>query len=112
MKTFKTVFVALAIFITSSAFTTNNPTTTGTPEKVTVEMTALLENPSFSVTQERTVMVDFVLNKGNEVFVLSVDCDDSDIFNFINQRLNRKTLQNKLEQGKVFTLPVKFVSLD
>lgn len=111
MKTLKTVFVALSILITSSAFATS-PTTKGAPETVTKEMTALLAHPSFLVTQERTVAVEFVLNKDNEVFVLSVDCDDADVRNFINDRLNRQVLDNKLQQGKVFILPVKFVAED
>ena len=108
MKTLKTVFVALSILITSSAFAT----TTGTPEAVTKEITELLDRPSFLVTQERSVAVEFVLNKDSEVIVISVDCDDAAIRNFINERLNRKILENKLQQGKVYTLPVKFLSRD
>jgi hypothetical protein len=111
MKTLKTVFLALSILITSSAFATDT-VTISTPETVTKEMTALLDNPSFLVTQEQTVSVEFVLNKNNEVVVLSVDCDDADVINFINDRLNRQELDNKLEQGKVYILPVKFVSGD
>tara|TARA_R100000935_G_scaffold21876_4_gene40551 strand:+ start:110726 stop:111052 length:327 start_codon:yes stop_codon:yes gene_type:complete len=108
MKTLKTVFVALSILITSSAFAA----TTGTPETVTKEITALLDHPSFLVTQESTVMVEFILNRDNEVVVLSVDCDDAAVRNFINERLDRKVLDSKLQQGKVFTLPVKFMSKD
>jgi|TARA_R110002020_G_scaffold199778_3_gene401579 hypothetical protein len=111
MKTLKTVFVALSILITSSAFATN-PTTSGTPETIAKEITALLENPTFLVTQEQTVAVEFVLNKNNEVVVLSVDCKDADVCSFINSRLNRKVLESELELGKVYTLPVKFVSKD
>jgi len=108
MKTLKTVFVALSILITSSAFATFK----STPKTVTNEITSLLDHPSFLVTQERTVAVEFVLNKDNEVIVLSVDCDDVAVRTFINERLNRKVLENKLEQGKVFILPVKFLSKD
>lgn len=112
MKTLKTVFVACSILIASSAFATSPTTNSSTPETVTKEMSALLDHPSFLVTHERTVAVEFVLNKDNEVVVLSVDSNDADVRNFINVRLNHKVLDAKLKQGKVFILPVKFVSKD
>lgn len=112
MKTLKTVFVAFSILIASSAFATSSTIPSGTPETVTKEMSALLDHPSFLVTQEHTVAVEFVLNKDNEVVVLSVDSNDANVRNFINVRLNRTVLDSKLEQGKVFILPVKFVSID
>lgn len=108
MKTLKTVFVALSILITSSAFAT----TSETPDAITKEISELLDHPSFLVTQERSVNVEFVLNKDNEVIVVSIDCENADVRNFINERLNRKVLENKLQQGKVYTLPVKFLSRD
>lgn len=111
MKTLKTALVALSLVIASSAFATNT-VTTGTPEKVAAEITTLLDDPSFLVIQEQTVAVEFIINKKNEVVVLSVDCNDADVCTFINERLNRRVLETKLEQGKVFTLPVKFVSKD
>ncbi|QIE58948.1 hypothetical protein G5B37_05035 [Rasiella rasia] len=111
MKTLKTVFLALSLVIAASALATN-PSSNDAPETVALEISALLDNPSFLVTENQTVHVEFVVNKQNEVVLLSVDCTDADVSTFISERLNRKILKTTLEKGKVFTLPVKFVSKD
>ena len=111
MKTLKSIIVALSILITSSAFATDSATA-NTPEAVAKEITTLLNNPSFLVVENQTVAVEFILNKDKEVVVLSVDCNDAEVCTFISERLNRRVLRTSLEQGKVYTLPVKFVSKD
>jgi hypothetical protein len=111
MKTLKTTLVALSLLFVTSAFA-NGIDNTNSPEKASLEISALLNNPDFLVVETETVAVEFVLNKNKEVVVLSVDCDSSEICAFISDRLNRKVLESKLEQGKVYTLPVKFVSKD
>ena len=111
MKTFKTTLVALSLLFATSVFanTIDNPVT---PEEASIEISALLDAPDFLVTENQTVFVEFVINKNKEVVVLSVDCDNTEILTFISGRLNRKVLEAKLEKGKVYTLPVKFVSKD
>ncbi|MDX1463014.1 MAG: hypothetical protein R3359_08155, partial [Marinirhabdus sp.] len=79
-------------------------------EAAAKEITTLLEDPTFLVLENRTVEVEFVLNKNKEVVILSIDCDDANVCTFISERLNHKVLESALEQGKVYTLPVKFVS--
>lgn len=111
MKTLKTTLVALSLIFVTSAFA-NNHEITNSPEKASIEISALLNNPDFLVLEDQTVTVELVLNKNKEVVVISVDSNTPEIHTFISDRLNRKILKTELEQGKVYTLPVKFVSQD
>lgn len=111
MKTLKTTLIAFSLLLVTNAFA-NGIDNSNSPEKASVEISALLNNPDFLVLETETVAVEFILNKDKEVVVLSVDCDSSEICAFISERLNRQVLEAKLEKGKVYTLPVKFVSKD
>ena len=111
MKTLKTTLVALSLLFVTSAFA-NNITIANSPEKASIEISALLNNPDFLVLENESVAVELVLNKNKEVVVISVDSNTPEIYTFISDRLNRKVLKTELEQGKVYTLTVKFVSKD
>ena len=111
MKILKTALLALSLLFVTSAFA-NKIETTNSPEKASIEISTLLHNPDFLVIEDQTVAIELVLNKNKEVVVMSVDCDRPEIYTFISDRLNRKVLETELEQGKVYTLTVKFVSKD
>ncbi len=110
MKTLKTTLLALLLLFATHAFA--NIDATNSPEKASIEISTLLNNPNFLVLEDQTVAIELVLNKNKEVVVISIDCDSSEINTFISDRLDRKVLETELEQGKVYTLTVKFVSKD
>jgi len=106
MKKVNVILVAVALFIgTLTSYATTVPVVT--KSKTSVEIGKLLENPNFKVNSEIMAFVTFVINKNNEVVVLSVDCDTKSVCKYIKSRLNYKKLGTNLIQGKEYKVPIR-----
>lgn len=108
MKRLSSIFVALALLATSTVFAANNPT--ADRNDTNSEITKLLKNPDFIVDHEMQANVLFTVNDDNEIVVLSVETQDSEIENYVKQRLNLRKLDSKIEHGKQYIVPVRIKS--
>ncbi|AXT20806.1 hypothetical protein D7030_11430 [Flavobacteriaceae bacterium AU392] len=79
---------------------------------ITTEISNLLKNPSFEITEDIVTIVTVTLNKDNEIVVLSVNTENETMASYIKNRLNYKTLSRNSTSGlkSTFNVPVKFTS--
>ena len=112
MKTIKTLLLIVAITFSTvlSASTTpenNEPTT------MTEEIGKLLKDPSFTIDQDITATVTITFNDANEIVVLSVDSENSEVKSFIKNRLNYTKLSTDLvTNNNTYTVPVRITQED
>tara|TARA_R110000787_G_scaffold41071_16_gene101664 strand:- start:17054 stop:17386 length:333 start_codon:yes stop_codon:yes gene_type:complete len=105
MKKVNVILVALALFIgTLTSYAGVDPVTT---TETTKEFVKLLKAPGFEIDSEIKVVVTFVVNKNNEVVVLSVDCEAKQICNYIKSRLNYQKINTDLQKGVEYKIPVR-----
>jgi hypothetical protein len=106
MKNVKVFLVALVLFVgTLSSYAAVDPIVK--TKTTSEEIAALLENPGFTVEDEINATVTFVLNKNNEIVVLSIDCNNLSVNSFIKNRLNYKEIKAQLVKGKEYNIPIR-----
>jgi len=106
MKKVNVILVALALFIgTVTSYAGVDPVSTS-PE-TTKEFGELLKAPGFEIDSEMNAVVTFVVNKNNEVVVLSVDCETKQICSYIKSRLNYQKIDTDLEKGVEYKIPIR-----
>ena len=110
MKKFSVLLAALVLLGSSTAFAAIDPANAETTT-TNVEMTKLLKNPGFIVDHEMEANVLFTVNEDNEIVVLSVETEDSQVETYIKERLNLHKLKSDLESGKQYVLPVRIKSV-
>lgn len=109
MKNVKVILVALVLFAgTLNSYAAVDPVVT--PKKTTNEIAKLLENPGFVVDDSINAYVTFIVNKNNEIVVLSVDCEMRSVCRYIKSRLNYNKLGTSLEKGKIYEVPIRIVN--
>ena len=106
MKKVNLVLVALALFIgTLTSFAGVEPVTL--PLEPNKEIGELLKAPGFEVESDIQAYVTFVVNKNNEVVVLSVDCETKKICKYIKSRLNYQKIDSGLKKGVEYKVHVR-----
>lgn len=101
------VLLVLAIAFTGALSATTNPDGLE-PNVLANEITALLKNPEFRIAKDLKANVTFMLNKKNEIVVISVDTESEQLESYIKTRLN----YSKLKEGlvtitKTYKIPVR-----
>lgn len=110
MKTVKKLFLVLVITFTGVLSASASPIN-AEPSIIAKEIGELLENPKFEVGDDMLASVTFVLNKENEIVVLSVDTKSSELESYIKSRLNYNKLSVKLDsKNKTYQVPVRLTS--
>ncbi|MFZ0488705.1 MAG: hypothetical protein WBV11_04805 [Salegentibacter sp.] len=108
MKSWKFLFLALAIGFSSLVSANNSDPKSGNPDGIARELQSMLNGPDMVIHQDLKAEVAFTVNKDNEVVVLSVDSDNEYVKEFVMKRLNYKKLQTKVDGGLVeYNLPVR-----
>ncbi len=108
MKNVKLILVALVLFAgTLTSYAAVDPVVTS--NETTKEITKLLENPEFVIDENIDAFLTFIINKNNEIVVLSVDCDVESVSKFIKSRLNYNKLGTELKKGKQYKIPIRIV---
>ena len=110
MKTIKSIMLALALLVGTTLFATNPDVNKVNKDKVSQEIAQLLKGPTFELDEDTAASVILMVNKNNELVVLSVDTENAQIERYIKSRLNYKKLENLLERGKEYKLPVTIIS--
>jgi Cdc6-like AAA superfamily ATPase len=109
MRTIKTLLLVVALTFSSVLVASTNLEEKKTESVViTDEVGKLLKNPSFLVEKDVIANVTLIINKNNEIVVLSVDCDENYLVSFIKSRLNYNELPTSIKtDGKTFVVPVR-----
>ncbi|OOG77970.1 hypothetical protein [Flavobacterium sp. A45] len=107
----KLILSAIVSLFVSTAFASTSDDDPKVVSKTTKELSLLL-NKSFSgdiLEKEELVKVTFVVNKLNQVVVLQVNSNNSQIQDYVKQVLNYKKLSsNELVVGKDYVFEVRF----
>lgn len=107
MKSIKMVLLVLAITFTVALSATTNPDGLE-PNVLANEITTLLKNPEFRIAEDLRANVTFMLNKKNEIVVISVDTESEQLERYIKTRLNYSKLKEELATtAKTYKIPVK-----
>ncbi|MFT5848993.1 MAG: hypothetical protein ACJARX_001836 [Psychroserpens sp.] len=108
MKKLKMLVLVVAITFSSAMSASTNPIEKAKPETVTETISELLKDPGIQFDTELSAMVEFTINKDNEIVVLSVSTQSKALESFIKHRLNyKKVAQEAVGTQKNFILPVK-----
>jgi hypothetical protein len=110
MKRIKALLLVVALTFNSVLFaSTNSEDLKADSAVITNEIGKLLQNPSFLIEKEIVARVTLTLNKNNEMVVLSVDSENTQIESFIKSRLNYNELPSAVSAvDKIFIVPVRF----
>ncbi len=107
MKSIKMLLLAVVITF-SSAISASTATENVETNAITTDVTKLLKNPKFLLENDELVNVTLMINKDNELVVLSVDSDNFEISEFIKGRLNYSKVSVELDnKSKKFIVPVR-----
>lgn len=109
MRKLNSIVVALALLVGTVTFANEKVTILET-DPTSQELGELLENPAFLVLEDTDAYVTFMINDEDEIVVLSVKTENEQIEKFVKSRLNYQKLENSLEHGKEYKVPVKIIS--
>ncbi len=110
MKTVKVLMFVLAITFTNLSMANTNPTKKEGITSVTKAIGTLLNKPGFEIKEDLTAKVTFMLNMDNEIVVLTVDTESSQLERYIKSRLNYNELAVKLAVNKKYKVFVRLTS--
>ena len=105
MKSIKLLVLLVTFSLGSFASTTpkDNPSN---GQNLVKEVTQLLDAPNFKITEDLTAQVTFMLNKNNEIIVVSVDTDSKGVEDYVKSRLNYKKIKFNPSK-KLFKMPFR-----
>ncbi|MEM7185184.1 MAG: hypothetical protein AAF466_00890 [Bacteroidota bacterium] len=106
----KSIVFALVLLVGTAVYANNT-----VPKKIknldaTHEIAQMLEKPDFKLDHDTKAKVTLRVNKEGELVVLDVDTENALVESYIKGRLNYQKLENNLEQGKDYMLPVVITS--
>ena len=108
MRKFSLVLVAAALLISGNFFA-NDSDKTDPQKSLTTQIHELLKVNKLVVDNyDLTAKVLFTVNSEEEIVVISVETDDSDLESFIKSKLNYKKVElNQVVEGKMYRLPLR-----
>lgn len=111
MRKFSLFLVAVCLLVSGSLIA--NDKTKKKPQKVSDQITVLLEDNQFVVAenQDITAKVKFMINEHGEIVVLSVATDNARLESFVKGRLNYQKIESDdFKVGRLYTLPVRITA--
>lgn len=110
MRTIKTLLLVVAIAFSSALYASDTPTKE-TTSAISQEIGELLKNPQFTVEKDVLATVKVIFNDNNELVVLSVNCEEKEVCNFIKSKLNYKELPIDVNnKNRYYIVPVRITS--
>lgn len=106
MRLFYIMLLTVSIMSATNTIDSNDPC-----KGVGCEISEILKNPSVPINKdcEATVVIQFT--EDNRIKVLSVECENGEISNYLKERLdNRKVGENKMSKTKKYSLPIKLIT--
>ena len=111
MRTIKSIMLATVLLAGTTLFAANPVEDKVNKDEVAQEIAQLLENPNFDYEDGTVAKVTLKVNCDGVLEVVSISTKNKRAVKFIQSRLDRQRLQNTLEAGKTYTLPVTFQSI-
>ena len=111
MKTVKSIFVALALILSTSITAATEPA--ADPNvliEASNEIANLLGTPYFDVEEEISASVSLVVNSAGELVVLNVESENDQVESYVKSRLNYHKIKTQLDKGYEYELPLKITS--
>ncbi|MFT4697252.1 MAG: hypothetical protein ACI9SJ_000373 [Flavobacteriaceae bacterium] len=109
MRKVNVILMAFVLLLSTTILTAaENPT--DPKNNTSEEIYELLKDPGFVIEVETTAFVTFVVNKENEIVVLSVKSNNEAMEKFIKQRLNYKKIESYSTIGKEYIVPVRMTA--
>ncbi len=109
MRKFSLVLVAAALFISGNLFA-NDSNNTDPQRSLKTQIQELLKVNKLVVEdyEELTAKVLFTVNSEEEIVVISVETDDSDLESFIKSKLNYKKVElSEFVEGRMYRMPLR-----
>ena len=109
MRKFSLVLVAAALFISGNLFA-NDSDNTDPERSLKTQIQQLLKVNKLVVedSEELTAKVLFTVNGEEEIVVISVETDDSDLESFVKSKLNYKKVElNEFVEGRMYKMPLR-----
>jgi len=106
MRTLKSFVLALVLLVGTTVLAADPAGEKINKVDATLEIAQLLEKPDFQVKEDTKAEVTIMINDQGELVVLCVDTDNKMVERYIKSRLNYQVLENSLEEGKKYKLPV------
>ena len=109
MRKFSLVLVAAALFISGNLFA-NDSDNTDPQRSLKTQIQELLKVNKLVVEdfEELTANVLFTVNSEEEIVVISVETDDSELELFVKSKLNYKKVElNEFVEGRMYRMPLR-----
>ena len=110
MKNLKTIITVIVLSL-STAFSTT--ATEKEPSKINKELrteiaSLLGDKIPIEIKKESSAEISFIVNKNNELVIISVDSKISEMNSFVKNKLNYKKLNVKgIKKGEIYRMPIK-----
>ncbi len=102
----KLLLFVLPLLLSVTVFGTNE-----NPEKKEMRsiIVQLLGKTNFTIAEEFSTTVAFIINKKGEIVIVDIQCSNSEICSFIKQKLNYKKVNSKpLTETEIYKVPIRF----
>ncbi|MDX6747261.1 hypothetical protein SHK09_10700 [Polaribacter sp. PL03] len=109
MKNLKTIIAVIAISLSTVFSVSATDTKPKKAKTLRTEISALIgENIPLKFNKTTIAEVSFIVNNRNEIVVLSVKSEVSELNSFIKRKLNYKIITIKgVKKGEVYKMPLK-----
>ena len=108
MRTIKSTLMALVLLVGTTLTAANPIVDKVNKDEASKEIAQLLDDPDFEFENGTAAIVTLMVNSEGEMVILSVSTEDRQIENYIKSRLDHQKLENTLETGKTYELPITF----
>lgn len=108
---FKTLLIAFLIGFANISFASNDKPVEKKEiiTSITKDVEKLLKKSDLALKTTETATVKIMINTKNEIVVLSVDTQNTEVDSFVKSRLNYKKVSTKTASD-IFTLPIKILA--
>jgi hypothetical protein len=112
MKNFKTIVAGIAISLSTVFFASAanlNPNKTDETKTLRTEISSFIgKNIPIELDKATIVKISFIVNNENEIVVLSVDSNLSELDYLLKRKLNYKKITVKgVKKGVIYRMPIK-----
>lgn len=111
MKTFKLLFAAFALMLTTSTFAKSDFYPETNRGSITYEIEKMLKDSGLIIEEEFTVKVIFKVTEDRKIEIHAVKSENEEVNDFLEKRLNNRKLHGEgWSTDKFYELPVKVQS--
>jgi hypothetical protein len=112
MKNFKTIITSIAISLSTVFFASAadlDPNKTKETKTLRTEISSFIgKNIPIELDKTTTVKISFIVNNENEIVVLSVNSNVSELNYLLKGKLNYKKITVKgIKKGAIYKMPIK-----